>query len=98
MRPVEATKAILKGEMDALGLDPSQVNNMVFKGGKDPGGWTNGNALVCVIHEGCGLPNDWNHRDPFAWWDTLGKKISLATGQQVYFEWINSCVAALYPA
>jgi len=97
MTPVIATKSVLLGEMEALGI-VSDINSIVFKGGQDPGGWSNSNALVCVIHEGVGLPNEWNCKDPFTWWDNLGKKISAVLNQEVYFDWINGCVAALYRA
>ncbi len=97
MTAVMATKTILLSEMGALGIK-ANVNDMVFQGGKDPGGWTRDGALVCVIHEGVGLPNDWNCKDPFTWWDNLGKRVSMVLNRNVYFEWINGCVAALYPA
>lgn len=90
-----ATKHALRAaaqELD-LGID---VNKMVFRGGKDPGGWSNKNALVCIIHEGTGLPNDYNHRDPLGWWLKLGEEVSALSGQPMFFEWINGCVAAGY--
>lgn len=92
---VKITKTLLAQEMVKLGLKPS-VDSMVFRGGKDPGGWTRSGALVAVIHEGTGLPNDYNHRDPFAWWLKLGDDASKLLDKQVYFEPINSCVTAMY--
>lgn len=94
-KAVEITKVLLAEEMIRLGVN-YPVDRMVFQGGQDPGGWSNQMALVCVIHEGAGLPNDYNHPDPLSWWDELGTKVGKLLGERVYFEWINSCVAALY--
>jgi len=92
-----ATKTALKAAADKLGLtlDP---NTMVHRGGQDPGGWSQKGSLVCVIHEGTGIPNDYNHRDPFAWWIELGDEVSRLTGKPMFFEWVNSCVTVGYPA
>jgi len=97
MSPYVATKQALKrySEEHDLNLD---IGNIVFRGGQDPGGWSQKGSLVCIIHEGTGIPNDYNHRDPFGWWMKLGEEVSRLSGQKVYFEWINGCVAAAYPA
>lgn len=94
-KAVKITKALLAEEMVKMGLEPA-VDRMVFSGGKDPGGWSNQLALVCIIHEGTDIPNDYNHPDPFGWWLKLGDDASKLLGKKVYFEWINSCVAAMY--
>ena len=94
---VKITKTLLSQEMVKLGLKPA-VDGMVFRGGQDPGGWTRNTALVAVIHEGTDIPNDYNHPDPFSWWLKLGDDASKLLGKRVYFEWINSCVAAMYEA
>ena len=94
-KAVEITKVLLAQEMVKMDLTPN-VERMVFRGGQDPGGWSNQAALVCIIHEGTDIPNEYNHRDPFTWWDQLGNQLSKLLGERVYFEWINNCVAALY--
>lgn len=94
-KAVDIVKVVLAQEMVKMELDPN-VERMVYRGGQDPGGWSNGLALACVIHEGTGLPNDYNHPDPFGWWDRIGNDVSKLLGERVYFEWINGCVAALY--
>jgi hypothetical protein len=97
MSPYVATKQALKrySEEHDLGLD---IGKVVFRGGQDPGGWSRKGSLVCIIHEGTGIPNEYNHRDPLSWWVRLGDEVSALCGQKVYFEWINGCVAAGYPA
>ena len=93
---VKITKLLLTQEMLKLGIKPD-VDRVVFRGGQDPGGWTRKGALVAVIHEGTGLPNEWNHRDAMGWWIELGDQVSKLLGKPVFFESINSCVEALYP-
>jgi hypothetical protein len=97
MSPYMATKQIIErfSKENELGLD---VSKHVFRGGQDPGGWTRKESLVCIIHEGTDIPNEYNHRDPLGWWVRLGDEVSALSGKKVYFEWINSCVAAAYPA
>ena len=94
--PHTATKRALRAAARSLDLD-LDVDRMVYRGGCDPGGWTRASALVCVIHEATGLPNDYNHPDPLGWWDALGEEVSRLSGTPLYFEWINGCVAAAYP-
>lgn len=95
MTAYTATKQALRAAACGLDLD-IDVDRMVFRGGKDPGGWSNRDALVCIIHEGTGIPNDYNHRDPLGWWCELGEEVSRLSGQRMFFEWINGCVAAGY--
>ena len=97
MTPYAATKQVIKRYSDEheLGLD---VSKHVFRGGQDPGGWSRKEALVCIIHEGTDIPNEYNHPDPLGWWTKLGDEVSRTSGTPVFFEWINSCVAAAYPA
>lgn len=97
MSPYIATKHALKLAGKQLGLD-LDVKKMVFRGGQDPGGWSGKGSLVCIIHEGTGIPNDYNHPDPFGWWIKLGDEVSRLSGQRMFFEWINGCVAAGYEA
>jgi len=97
MTAYTATKQALRAAAKELDLD-IDVDKMVFRGGKDPGGWSNSRTLVCVIHEGAGIPNDYNHPDPFGWWIKLGDEVSRLSGQKMFFEWINGCVAAGYKA
>jgi hypothetical protein len=97
MSPYAATKKALKTAAAELGIDINTAET-VFRGGQDPGGWSRKGSLVCIIHEGTGIPNDYNHRDPLGWWMKLGDEVSRLSGQAVYFEWINGCVAAGYPA
>ena len=92
-----ATKTALKAATGKLGLDVDP-NTVVYRGGQDPGGWSRKGSLVCLIHEGTGIPNDYNHRDPFAWWRDLGDEVSRMSGKPVFCEWINGCVAVGYPA
>lgn len=95
MSPYVATKQAIKAAGKALDLD-LDVNKMVFRGGQDPGGWSSKRSLVCIIHEGTGIPNDYNHPDPLGWWIELGDEVSRLSGQRMFFEWINGCVAAGY--
>jgi hypothetical protein len=92
-----ATKTALKAAADKLGLtlDP---NTMVHRGGQDPGGWSQKGSLVCIIHEGTGIPNAGTNGDPLAWWIELGDEVGRLTGKPMFFEWVNSCVAVGYPA
>ena len=92
-----ATKTALKAATGKLGLDVDP-NTVVYRGGQDPGGWSRKGSLVCLIHEGTGIPNDYNNRDPFAWWRDLGDEVSRMSGKPVFFEWVNGCVAVGYPA
>ena len=92
-----ATKTALKAAAAELDIE-IKPDTMVYPGGKDPGGWSQKGSLVCIIHEGTGIPNDYNHRDPFAWWKDLGDEVSRLTGKPMFFEWVNSCVAVGYPA
>lgn len=94
---VEITKVLLAQEMVKLGIQPD-TDRMVFAGGRDPGGWTRSTSLVAVIHEGYGIPNDYNHPDPMGWWLDLGDAVSKLLGEEVYFEMVNNCVAAMYRA
>jgi len=92
-----ATKRALQVAATDLDLN-IDVDRMVFRGGQDPGGWSGKGSLVCIIHEGTGIPNDYNHPDPFGWWIKLGDEVSRLSGQRMFFEWINGCVAAGYEA
>lgn len=92
-----ATKTALKAAAGELDIDVNP-DTVVYRGGQDPGGWSQKGSLVCIIHEGAGIPNDYNHRDPFAWWSDLGDEVSRLTGKPMFFEWVNSCVAVGYPA
>jgi len=92
-----ATKRALQAAATDLDLN-IDVDRMVFRGGQDPGGWSGKGSLVCIIHEGTGIPNDYNHPDPFGWWIKLGDEVSRLSGQRMFFEWINGCVAAGYEA
>ena len=92
-----ATKTALKAATGKLGIDVDP-NTVVYRGGQDPGGWSRKGSLVCLIHEGTGIPNDYNHRDPFAWWSDLGDEVSRLTGKRMFCEWINGWVAVGYPA
>jgi hypothetical protein len=97
MTPYTATKTALALAAERLGL---QLNlpRMVFRGGRDPGGWSRKGSLVCIIHEGSGVPNEYNHPDPFGWWIELGEEVSRLSGQRMFFEPVNSCVVIGYPA
>ena len=95
MSPFLATKQALREETMKLGLDIN-VDEIVFPGGKDPGGWSDQLSYACILHEGTGIPSEWTFDDPFSWWDKLGFRISVLCGSRVYFEWINGCVSALY--
>jgi hypothetical protein len=97
MSPFLATKQALHEEATKLGLKIN-VDEIVFPGGKDPGGWSDQLSYACIIHEGTGIPSEWNFADPFGWWDHLGLRVSVLCGRRVYFEWINGCVSALYRA
>jgi hypothetical protein len=97
MTPIQATKKVLKEECAKLGFQLS-VNKVVFKGGEDPGGWSNKAALVCIIHEDCGIPNEYNHPDFISWWEELSRSVSGLCGRTVFFESVNSCVTNLYDA
>jgi len=97
MTPYVATKTALALAAERLGLQ-LDLPRMVFRGGKDPGGWSRKGSLVCIIHEGTGIPNDYNHPDPLGWWIELGDEVSRLCGQRMFFEWVNGCVAVGYPA
>ena len=72
------------------------ANRAVYRGGEDPGGWSNSGALACVIVEGTSLPNEYNHRDWLGAWSDLSDKVSAMLGRNVFFEHVNSCVVNLY--
>ena len=96
MSPYVATKQALKrySEEHDLGLD---IGKIVFRGGQDPGGWSRKGSLVCVIHEGTDIPNEYNHPAWLDWWVGLGDEVSKLCGKPVYFEAVNSCVSTAYP-
>ena len=97
MTPIQATKKILKDRVKDLGFE-IPVNQIVFKGGEDPGGWSNKGSLACIIHEGSGLPNEYNHPDFISWWEELSREVSHLCRRTVFFESVNSCVTILYDA
>jgi hypothetical protein len=97
MTAYTATKTALKAAADQLGITLAP-DTMVHRGGFDPGGWSQKGSLVCVIHEGTGVPNEYNHPNPFGWWIALGDEVTRLTGKPMFFEWINGCVAVGYPA
>ena len=94
--PYVATKLALKAAMVELGCPEFDADKHVWRGGEDPGGWSDTGALACIIHEGCGVPNEYNCKDPFAWWIDLADEVKAHCGKEVHFEDYNSCVTMLY--
>ena len=97
MTPYRATIYALGEAAVNLDIDVN-LNSILFRGGKDPGGWSTKGTLACVIHEGTDIPNEYNHRDSLSWWIALGDRVSTLCGKQVFFESVNSCVTNLYEA
>ncbi len=88
---IQATKDIISRHLLTNGWH-GNVDKMIFEGGKDPGGWSSKVVAVCVIHENSDLPNEYNHPDPFQWWDVLAAEIEKECNVKLYFEPVNSCV------
>ena len=97
MTVYSATKIALRKMAAELEIK-LDLDKVVFQGGKDPGGWSSITSLVCIIHEGTGLPNEYNYLDPFGWWIRLGEEVSELSGKKVFFEAVNSCVSVGYKA
>lgn len=90
MTVYEATKVALAKRLNL------NTDRIVWPAGEDPGGWSGPEGLVCLIHEGTGVPNEYNHPDPMTWWGELEAEVSRLSGVRVFFEWVNSAVAVGY--